>query len=243
VANGDLHRFFAGDKSAGVYMSGFYAVMMFGLPAMALAIYFNTPNSYRKKAGAILAGVAFTSFLTGITEPLEFLFLFAVPPLFLLHALLTGLALAAAQALDIHAGFGFSAGFIDYLINYKLATNPLRILPLGIVFAVIYFVTAYYTVKLLKLQIFEETKEGNTVQTDNEVQAFIAALGGADNIVDTDACITRLRMSVKDSSILSDEPFLALGAKGVIRPDKKSIQIILGSKSEKVAEKIREMLY
>ncbi|MDD2399800.1 MAG: PTS transporter subunit EIIC [Sulfurovum sp.] len=243
VANGDLHRFFAGDKSAGVYMSGFYAVMMFGLPAMALAIYFNTPNSYRKKAGAILAGVAFTSFLTGITEPLEFLFLFAAPPLFLLHALLTGLALAAAQALDIHAGFGFSAGFIDYLINYKLATNPLRILPLGIVFAVIYFVTAYYTVKLLKLQIFEETKEGNTVQTDNEVQAFIAALGGADNIVDTDACITRLRMRVKDSSILSDEPFLALGAKGVIRPDKKSIQIILGSKSEKVAEKIREMLY
>lgn len=243
VANGDLHRFFAGDKSAGVYMSGFYAVMMFGLPAMALAIYFNTPNSYRKKAGAILAGVAFTSFLTGITEPLEFLFFFAAPPLFLLHALLTGLALAAAQALDIHAGFGFSAGFIDYLINYKLATNPLRILPLGIVFAVIYFVTAYYTVKLLKLQIFEETKKGNTVQTDNEVQAFIAALGGADNIVDTDACITRLRMSVKDSSILSDEPFLALGAKGVIRPDKKSIQIILGSKSEKVAEKIREMLY
>lgn len=243
VANGDLHRFFAGDKSAGVYMSGFYAVMMFGLPAMALAIYFNTPNSYRKKAGAILAGVAFTSFLTGITEPLEFLFFFAAPLLFLLHALLTGLALAAAQALDIHAGFGFSAGFIDYLINYKLATNPLRILPLGIVFAVIYFVASYYTVKLLKLQIFEETKEGDTVQTDNEIQAFIAALGGADNIVNTDACITRLRMSVKDSSNLSDEPFLALGAKGVIRPDKKSIQIILGSKSEKVAEKIREMLY
>lgn len=243
VANGDLHRFFAGDKSAGVYMSGFYAVMMFGLPAMALAIYFNTPNSYRKKAGAILAGVAFTSFLTGITEPLEFLFLFAAPLLFLLHALLTGLALAAAQALDIHAGFGFSAGFIDYLINYKLATNPLRILPLGIVFAVIYFVASYYTVKLLKLQIFEETKEGDTVQTDNEIQAFIAALGGADNIVDTDACITRLRMSVKDSSNLSDEPFLALGAKGVIRPDKKSIQIILGSKSEKVAEKIRTALH
>lgn len=243
VANGDLHRFFAGDKSAGVYMSGFYAVMMFGLPAMALAIYFNTPNSYRKKAGAILAGVAFTSFLTGITEPLEFLFLFAAPLLFLLHALLTGLALAAAQALDIHAGFGFSAGFIDYLINYKLATNPLRILPLGIVFAVIYFVASYYTVKLLKLQIFEETKEGDTVQTDNEIQAFIAALGGADNIVDTDACITRLRMSVKDSSNLSDEPFLALGAKGVIRPDKKSIQIILGSKSEKIAEKIRTALH
>lgn len=242
VANGDLHRFFAGDKSAGVYMSGFYVVMMFGLPAMALAIWLNTPKYYRKKAGAILAGVAFTSFLTGITEPLEFLFLFAAPVLFALHAILTGLALAAAQMLDIHAGFGFSAGFIDYLINYKLATNPLLILPLGAVFAVVYFVSSYYTIRLLGLQIFQEAKTQDTVQADNEAQAFIAALGGADNIVDTDACITRLRLSVKDSSALKEEDFTALGAKGVIRPDKHSIQIVLGSRSEKVAGKIREAL-
>lgn len=242
VANGDLHRFFAGDPSAGVYMAGFYVVMMFGLPAMAFAIYLNTPKSYRKKAGAILAGVAFTSFLTGITEPLEFLFLFVAPVLFLLHALLTGVALAAAQMLDIHAGFGFSAGFIDYVINYKLATNPLLLLPLGGVFAAIYFVTSYYTIKLLKLQIFEEAKGVGEIQTDDEAKAFISALGGAANIIDTDACITRLRMSVNDSSQLKDEDFTALGAKGVIRPDKKSIQIVLGSKSEKVAEKIREAL-
>jgi PTS system N-acetylglucosamine-specific IIC component len=242
VANGDLHRFFAGDKSAGVYMAGFYVVMMFGLPAMALAIYLNTPKSYRKKAGAILAGVAFTSFLTGITEPLEFLFLFVAPLLFLLHALLTGLALATAQMLDIHAGFGFSAGFIDYLINYKLATNPLLLLPLGAVFAVIYFVTSYYTIKLLKLQIFAEAQNESNVQSDDEVQAFILALGGAENILDTDACITRLRMRVDDSSQLKDEDFTALGAKGVIRPDKQTIQIVLGSKSEKVAEKIKETL-
>ncbi|MDD3591664.1 MAG: PTS transporter subunit EIIC [Sulfurovum sp.] len=238
VANGDLHRFFAGDKSAGVYMAGFYVVMMFGLPAMALAIYLNTPYSYRKKAGAILAGVAFTSFLTGITEPLEFLFLFVAPVLFLLHALLTGLALAAAQILDIHAGFGFSAGFIDYIINYKLATNPLLLLPLGAVFAAIYFLTSYYTIKLLKLRIFEEAQSDKEVQSSDEAQAFIAALGGAENILDTDACITRLRMRVNDSSELKDEDFMALGAKGVIRPDKHTIQIVLGSRSEKVAEKI-----
>ncbi|MGC9351074.1 MAG: PTS transporter subunit EIIC [Sulfurovum sp.] len=242
VANGDLHRFFAGDKSAGVYMAGFYVVMMFGLPAMALAIYLNTPKSYRKKAGAILAGVAFTSFLTGITEPLEFLFLFVAPMLFLLHALLTGLALASAQMLDIHAGFGFSAGFIDYLINYKLATNPLLLLPLGGVFAVIYFLTSYYTIKLLKLQIFEEAQSDRNIESDDEAMAFITALGGADNILDTDACITRLRMRVQDSSTLKDENFTALGAKGVIRPDKQTIQIVLGSKSEKVAEKIKETL-
>ena len=242
VANGDLHRFFAGDKTAGVYMSGFYVVMMFGLPAMAYAMYLNTPKSSRKRVGAILFGVAFTSFLTGITEPLEFLFLFVAPLLFLLHAILTGLALAAAQMLDIHAGFGFSAGFIDYVINYKLGTNPLLILPLGAVFSVIYFVTSYYTIKVFKLKIFSEEDDESVGETTDEALAFIEALGGKENIVQTDACITRLRMSVLDSSTLQDELFTKLGAKGVIRPDKKSIQIILGTKAESVAEKIKEAL-
>jgi len=242
VANGDLHRFFAGDKTAGIYMSGFYIVMMFGLPAMAYAIYLNTPKGSRKKVGAILAGVAFTAFLTGITEPLEFLFLFAAPLLFLLHALLTGLALAVAQLLDIHAGFGFSAGFIDYVINYKLATNPLLILPLGALFALIYFVSSYYTIKIFKLRIFGEETESESTKENSEAQAFIAALGGKDNIVDTDACITRLRMSVKDSIMLTDTDFTALGAKGVIRPNTTSIQIVLGTKAEHIAEAIKEAL-
>ena len=242
VANGDLHRFFAGDKTAGAYMSGFYVVMMFGLPAMAYAIYLNTPKNYRKKAGAILAGVAFTSFLTGITEPLEFLFLFVAPLLFVLHALLTGLSLAIAQMLDIHAGFGFSAGFIDYLINYKLATNPLLLLPLGAVIALIYFTASYYTIKLFKLKIFDENNGEESTNKNDEAMAFIEALGGAENILHTDACITRLRMSVKDSSNLSDETFISLGAKGVIRPDKKSIQIVLGTKAEGIAESIKEAL-
>ena len=242
VANGDLHRFFAGDKTAGVYMSGFYVVMMFGLPAMAYAIYLNTPKSSRKKVGAILAGVAFTSFLTGITEPLEFLFLFVAPLLFVLHALLTGLALAVAQMLDIHAGFGFSAGFIDYVINYKLATNPLLILPLGAVFALIYFVASYYTIKLFKLNIFDEMTEEKTIQTDDEAEAFISALGGKENIINTDACITRLRMQVHDSSLLTDDAFILLGAKGVIRPDKHTIQVVLGTKAESIAEKMKALL-
>ncbi len=242
VANGDLTRFFAGDKTAGVYMSGFYVIMMFGLPAMAYAIYLNVPTSQRTKAGAILAGVAFTSFLTGITEPLEFLFLFIAPLLFLLHALLTGLALAIAQVLDIHAGFGFSAGFIDYVINYKLATNPLLILPLGAVFAVIYFVSSYYTIKFFKLKIFEENGTEEMPEQSDEALAFIEALGGKENIVDTDACITRLRMSVHDSSILKDEDFTLLGAKGVIRPDKRSIQVVLGTKAETISEGIKEVL-
>ncbi len=244
VANGDLHRFFAGDPTAGTYMSGFYLVMMFGLPAMTYAIYLNTPKAYRAKAGAILAGVAFTSFLTGITEPLEFLFLFVAPPLFLLHAVLTGLALATAQFFGIHAGFGFSAGFIDYVINYKLSTKPLLILPLGLLFSALYFVLSYYLIKLLKLKIMETelSDDDNTKEECDEALAFIKALGGKENISNTDACITRLRMSVLDSTALKDEDFMKLGAKGVIRPDKHSIQVVLGAKAEGVSEMIKEAL-
>jgi len=150
-----------------------------------------------------------------------------------------------AQALDIHAGFGFSAGFIDYVINYKLATHPLRIIPLGLVFALVYFVVSYYTIKLFKLKILEtelSDEENTASNTDDTTQAFIKALGGEENIVNTDACITRLRMSVNNSEILNDSDFTALGAKGVIRPDKHSIQIVLGAKAETIAEKIRESL-
>lgn len=242
VTNGDLHRFFAGDPTAGVYMSGFYVIMMFGLPSMAYAIYLTTPKEQRKKAGAILAGVAFTSFLTGVTEPLEFLFLFIAPLLFLLHAILTGLAVASAHALDIHHGFGFSAGLFDYVINYKLATNPILILPLGLFFGFIYFGLSYYMIKLFKLTIFEADKESEKVESSNEAQAFIDALGGAENIISTDACITRLRMEVKSSKDLTDEAFMKLGAKGVIRPNETTIQVVLGTRAESVAEMIKEQL-
>ena len=241
MANGDLHRFFAGDKSAGTYMSGFYVTMMFGLPAMALAIYLKTDKKYQAKAGAILAGVAFTSFLTGITEPLEFLFIFIAPALFILHALLTGLALVMANLFDIHAGFGFSAGAIDYLINYKLAQNPLLIIPIGLIFGVIYFVSSYLLLSFLKTEFFKEKKSENNEQNSN-TQAFIDALGGKENIVDVDACITRLRIKLKDNRYLNDDDFTKLGAAGVIRPDNNSIQIVLGSKSEGVASAIRDML-
>ncbi len=243
VANGDLHRFFAGDKTAGVYMAGFYPVMMFGLPSMALAIYLRTPKENRKKAGAILAGVAFTSFLTGITEPLEFLFMFVAPALFLLHALLTGLSLAIAQMLDIHAGFGFSAGLIDYIINYKLATNPILILPLGMAFGFLYFILSYILLGYIKPNFFDSKEDNSKIDSNNsDINAFIDALGGASNIVDTSACITRLRMSVKDSSKLNKESFMSLGASGVIIPNEKSIQIVLGSKAEAVAEMIKDKL-
>jgi len=242
VANGDLGRFFAGDPTAGVYMAGFYVTMMFGLPAMALAIYVTTPKEQKQRAKAILFGVALTSFLTGITEPLEFLFLFIAPLLFLAHAILTGLAVASAHFLDIHHGYGFSAGFIDYLINYKLAKNPLLILPLGAFFALLYFVVTYAMIKLFKYKIFDNDNQTAKEKSCNEALAFIEALGGKENIISTDACITRLRMEVKNSQDLDEEAFKKLGAKGVIKPSNSTIQIVLGTRAEGVAQKIKEEL-
>ena len=224
-------------------MAGFYVTMMFGLPSLALAIYATTPKEQKQKAGAILAGVALTSFLTGITEPLEFLFLFVAPLLFVAHAILTGLAVGVAYLLDIHHGYGFSAGFIDYVINYKLAKNPLLILPLGLVFGFIYFVVSYYIIKIFKYQIFTtDNNDKESCEVSNEAEAFIKALGGRENIVSTDACITRLRMQVKDSSSLDDEAFIKLGAKGVIKPNDTTIQVVLGTRAEGVAESIKGVL-
>lgn len=243
VANGDLHRFFAGDKSAGFYMSGFYVVMMFGLPSMALAMYMRTPKESRKKVGALLGGVAFTSFLTGITEPLEFMFIFAAPVLFVVHAVLTGIALAAAQFLDIHMGFGFSAGLIDYLINYKLGQNPLLIIPLGLVFGLIYFFVTYFVLGIFKLNLFKEDEQMIcTTQSSDITDEFIKALGGAENIVETSACITRLRMNLKDNSLANDDMLKSLGASGVIRPDKNSLQVVLGTKAESIAGDIKSIV-
>ncbi|MCF6207726.1 MAG: glucose PTS transporter subunit EIIB, partial [Sulfurovum sp.] len=123
------------------------------------------------------------------------------------------------------------------------ATHPLRLIPLGVVFAIVYFVVSYYTIKLFKLKILEtelsDDTPTDTDKKDDTAAAFIAALGGADNIVNTDACITRLRMSVKESDSLKDEDFMKLGAKGVIRPDRHSIQIVLGAKAESMAEAIK----
>ncbi len=244
VANGDLHRFFAGDKSAGFYMSGFYAVMMFGLPSMALAMYLRTPKESRKKVGALLGGVAFTAFLTGITEPLEFMFIFVAPVLFVVHALLTGLALAAAQLLDIHMGFGFSAGLIDYLINYKLGQNSILIIPLGLAFGLIYFFVTYFILGIFKINLFKEEEEQAIVGANScsLTDEFIKALGGAENIVETSACITRLRMHLKDSLLADDDMLKNLGASGVIRPDKNSLQVVLGTKAESIAGDIKSVV-
>lgn len=150
-ATGDLKRFFAGDPSAGGFMSGFFPVMMFGLPAACLAMYRNALPERRKAVGGLLLSVALTSLLTGVTEPIEFLFIFLAPLLFLLHAVLTGLAMVIMDALGVKLGFGFSAGLFDYVLNYGLATRPLLLLPVGAAYALIYYVTFSWCIRRFNL--------------------------------------------------------------------------------------------
>jgi PTS system N-acetylglucosamine-specific IIC component len=137
--SGDLSRYLAGDPEAGLFMAGWFFIMMFGLPAAAYAMYRAAERDQKKATGAVMGSTGFTSFLTGITEPIEFSFLFLAPLLYAAHAVLSGIALVVADALDIKMGFGFSAGLIDYLVNLHLATNAFLAIPVGLVFGVVYF--------------------------------------------------------------------------------------------------------
>ncbi|MET9620841.1 PTS transporter subunit EIIC [Streptomyces sp. NPDC006464] len=151
VVHGDLNRFFAGDPSAGLFMSGFFPIMMFGLPAAALAIAHSARPERRKAVMGMMVSLALTSFVTGVTEPIEFSFMFIAPALYAIHAVLTAISMAVTWALGVHAGFTFSAGLIDYGLNWNLATKPWMIIPIGLVFAVVYYVVFRFAITKFNL--------------------------------------------------------------------------------------------
>ena len=151
-AHGDIYRFFAGDPSAGIFTTGFFPIMMFALPAAALAIYHEAKPEKKKVTGGIMLSMALTAFVTGITEPLEFAFMFVAWPLYLIHAVLTGTSMALVNALDIHMGFSFSAGGIDYLLNFGLAQKPLLLALIGIGYAVVYYVVFRFVIRKWNLR-------------------------------------------------------------------------------------------
>ncbi|MCD7444224.1 PTS transporter subunit EIIC [Streptomyces lincolnensis] len=146
VWHGDLPRFFHGDPTAGQFMTGFFPIMMFALPAAALAITHTARPERRKAVGGMMLSLALTSFVTGITEPIEFAFMFVAPVLYVIHAVLTAVSMAVTWALGVHHGFSFSAGAIDYFLNWNLATKPWMIIPIGLVFAAIYYVTFRFAI-------------------------------------------------------------------------------------------------
>ncbi|WP_369140278.1 PTS transporter subunit EIIC [Modestobacter versicolor] len=170
-ATGDLNRFFAGDPEAGTFMTGFFPIMMFALPAAAIAIWHEARPEQRKVVGGIMLSTALTAFFTGITEPLEFSFLFVAWPLYVVHAVLTGTSLALTNALGIHDGFTFSAGLFDYVINFGQATKPLLLIPIGLAYAVVYYVLFRFVIRKwnLKTPGREDDAEAVVGSTDDAV--------------------------------------------------------------------------
>jgi len=256
IFHGDINRFYAGDGTAGMFMSGFFPIMMFGLPGAALAMYFAAPKARRPMVGGMLLSVAITAFLTGVTEPLEFLFMFLAPLLYLLHALLTGISLFVATLLNIHAGFSFSAGAIDYALMYNLpaaSSNVWMLVVMGLIFFVIYFVVFSAVIRMFNLKtpgrededvdavkedVNSNTEEGLTQLATN----YIAAVGGTDNLKAIDACITRLRLTVADSAQVNDAMCKRLGASGVVKLNKQTIQVIVGAKAESVGDMMKRIV-
>ncbi|VYU63493.1 PTS glucose transporter subunit IIBC [Clostridium tertium] len=252
----DIANFWGGtgvQGQTGMYMTGFFPVMMFGLPAGALAMYHTAKENKKKAVYGLLLAAALSSFFTGVTEPLEFAFMFLAPGLYVLHAGLTGISAIVCTLLPVRAGFNFSAGFVDWFLSFKapMAENPLLIIPIGLVFALIYYVTFRFAITKFNLKTPGREDDDDEEFSDNSAisgdmgelaKAYIEALGGRDNIVSVDNCVTRLRLGVKDNAIIVDKKLTALGARGVIRPGKGNIQVIVGTNVQFVADAVKAEL-
>ena len=245
---GDLNRFFAGDPTAGEFMAGFFPVMMFGLPAACLAMYHTALPDRRRAVAGLLASIALTSFLTGVTEPVEFSFMFLAPALYAVHALLTGFSFIVMNALHVRLGFGFSAGLFDYVLNYKFASRPLLLLPVGALYFGLYY--GVFRFAIVKFDLKTPGRESAETPVTAAVpataaegaRAYIAALGGAGNLEAVNACTTRLRLTVKAQDVVDVEALKRLGARGVVRPSATALQVVVGPIADRVAGEIRDGL-
>lgn len=246
---GDLTRFFAGDPTAGAFMSGFFPVMMFGLPAACLAMYHEALPARKKAVGGMLLSLALMSFLTGVTEPIEFSFMFLAPVLYAFHAILTGLSEVIMNALGVRLGYTFSAGLFDYGINFGKATKPLLLLPVGAVYAVLYYAVFRFAIRRWNLQTPGREAEPAVEADQPEGEAapvaggrgasFVAAMGGSTNLTEVAACTTRLRLVVADPAQVDEPALKRLGARGILRPSPSGVQVVLGPVADTVAMEMR----
>ncbi|OYX67750.1 MAG: PTS N-acetyl-D-glucosamine transporter [Caulobacter sp. 32-67-35] len=243
-ATGDLNRFAAGDPTAGAFMSGFFPVMMFGLPAACLAMLHTARPERRKAVGGMLGSLALTSFLTGVTEPIEFSFMFLAPVLYAVHALLTGLSMVIMNLLDVKLGFGFSAGLFDYVLNFNKATRPLMLIPVGLVYGAIYY--GVFRWVIIRFDLKTPGREPDDAiaapvarSAGGRGEDFLIALGGAANLASVDACTTRLRLIITGEGSVDEPRLKALGVRGVVRPSERALQVVLGPIADQVASEIR----
>ena len=257
IGLGDLTNFWGGKTSAdvtwdlGMYMSGFFPCMMFGIPGAALAMIKSAKSNKKKVAIGLLSSAALCAFICGVTEPFEFGFMFLAPGLYLVYALLYGIFTVITTLVGFRAGFSFSAGATDLFFSASLpaAKNTWMIIPLGIAaFVVFYVVFRFMIVKFdLKTPGREDDDVDETkVELANNDYTAIAAtilegLGGKDNVVSIDNCITRLRLEVKDNTAVDEKKIKSAGVAGVVRPGKTSVQVIIGTKVQFVADEFKKL--
>ena len=252
----DITNFWAGTGELGVtgmYQAGFFPVMMFGLPAGALAMYHTAKDNKKKVAAGLLMAAALSSFFTGVTEPMEFAFMFLAPVLYVIHALLTGISCAIVAMLPARAGFQFSAGLVDYVLSFKapMVLNPLMLLAVGAVFAVIYYVVFRFVI--VKFDLKTPGREDDDLEAEKNVTlanndftgiaaTVLEGLGGKENVVSLENCITRLRLEIKDQAVVDEKKIKSAGVAGVIRPSKNTVQVIVGTQVQFVADEMKKML-
>ena len=253
IGLGDLQHFWAGDTSAdvtwslGMYMSGFFPCMMFGIPGAALAMIQCAKPAKKKIAIGLVASAAVCSFVCGVTEPFEFGFMFLAPGLYIIYALLYGIFTIVTVALGFRAGFSFSAGATDLLFSSTLpaAQKTVLIIPLGIAAFVVFYFVFLFAIK--KFDLKTPGREDDDLEEEKNVQLasddyteiakkILAGCGGKGNIVSIDNCVTRLRLEVRDMTAVNDKAIKAAGVAGVIKPGKTSVQVIVGTKVQFVAD-------
>ena len=251
MAYTDLPELLQGTYHVGMYQAGFFPVMMFGLLGACVAFVQTSKPKNRAKILSIMLAAGFTSFFTGVTEPIEFAFMFVAPILYLLHAVLTGVSLFLAASFNWIAGFSFSGGFIDFFLSLKNpnANNPFMLIILGIVLFVVYYFVFLFTIRIFNLKTpgredsEEEVKEAETIKGTNVelAAALLPLLGGKENIVEVDNCTTRLRLKVKDSAIINEKEIKKL-VPGVLKPSKEAVQVIVGPQVEFVATELKNLV-
>lgn len=259
VGLGDLTHFWAGETSAdvswslGMYMSGFFPCMMFGIPGAALAMIQTAKEGKKKVAIGLVASAAVCAFVCGVTEPFEFGFMFLAPALYLIYALLYGIFTVIVTLVGFRAGFSFSAGATDLVFSAPLpaAANTWMIIPLGIAaFAVFYLVFRFAIVKFdLKTPGREdddlEAEKKVVLSNDNFTEVakvILEGLGGKGNVKSLDNCITRLRLEINDYTLVDEKKIKSAGVAGVMRPSKTAVQVIVGTKVQFVADEMKKML-
>ena len=259
IGLGDLTNFWAGKTSAdvswslGMYMSGFFPCMMFGVPAAAAAMIATAKN--KKAAAGLLISTAVCAFVCGVTEPFEFSFMFVAFPLYVVYAALYGIFTVITYYTGFRAGFSFSAGATDLLFSSQLpaANNIWMIIPLGIGAAIVFFVVFYALIKAFDFKTPGREDEDENTDAEKKIvlannnftqvaAGVLAAVGGKENVKNVEYCATRLRFEIKDYTAVDEKAVKAAGAAGVVRPSKNACQVIIGTKVQFVYDELKKML-